>query len=115
MVYLEPGNMSLPYFSLRSERIAHKIWAAFGYQDIDFGNRPGFSREYLLRGPDEQAIRNVFNDGLLSFYEMYLGTCTDGGGNQLFVYRENYRWEPQQIQPLIGLGLGVLNLLPRHR
>ena len=115
MVYLEPGNISLPYFSLRSERFAHKIWAAFGYQDIDFGNRPTFNSQYLLRGPDEQAIRNMFNDSLLSFYEMNPGTCTDGGGNRLFVYRENYRCEPQQIQPFIGLALSVLNLLPHYR
>ena len=115
MVYLEPGNISLPYFSLRSERFAHKIWAAFGYQDIDFGNRPTFNSQYLLRGPDEQAIRKMFNDSLLSFYEMNPGTCTDGGGNRLFVYRENYRCEPQQIQPFIGLALSVLNLLPHYR
>jgi len=114
MVYLEPGNIILPYFSLRTERFAHKLWAAFGYQDIDIANRPGFNSQYLLRGPDEQAIRNIFSDGLLSFYETYPGTCTDGGGNQLFVYRENYRWEPEQIQPFIGTALAVLNLLPRN-
>lgn len=115
VVYLEPGNVSVPYFSLRPEGFGHKILAAFGYQDIDFGQRPGFSGQYLLRGQDEPAIRNAFNDGLLSFYEMNPGTCTDGGGNQLFVYRENFRWEPQQIQPFIGLGLSVVNLLPRYR
>ena len=98
---------------MRLEKFAHKLWAAFGYQDIDFGNHPGFNGQYLLRGPDEQAIRDVFTDRLLSFYEMNPGTCTDGGGGQLFVYRENYRWEPEQTQPFIGLALGVLNLLPK--
>lgn len=115
MVYLEPANINLPYFHLRPERFAHKLWSAFGYQDIDFGNRPGFSSEYLLRGPDEPAIRNLFNDSLLSFYEINPGTCTDGGGGQLFVYRENFRWPPEQIQPFIGLALSVLNLLPQYR
>ena len=114
VVYLEPGNLSLPYFSLRPEGLLYKIFTAFGYQDIDFGQRPEFSRQYILRGQDEQAIRRTFNDGLLSFYESYPGTCTDGGGNQLFVYRGGYLFQPQEIQSYVGLGLNVLNLLPRY-
>jgi hypothetical protein len=71
VVYLEPSYLSLPYFSLRPEGLLYKIFTAFGYQDIDFGQRPEFSRQYILRGPDEQAIRRTFNDGLLSYYESY--------------------------------------------
>jgi hypothetical protein len=113
VVYLEPGNLSLPYFSLRPEGLLSKIFTAFGYQDIDFGQRPEFSRQYILRGQDEQAIRRTFNDRLLAFYESYPGTSTDGGGNQLFVYRGGYRFQPQEIQSYVGLGLEVLNLFPR--
>jgi hypothetical protein len=114
VVYLEPGNLSLPLFTLRPENFLYKVFTAFGYQDIDFGQRPEFSRQYILRGQDEQAIRRTFNDGLLSFYESYPGTCTDGGGNQLFVYRAGYRFQPQEIQAYVGLGLNILNLFPRY-
>lgn len=114
VVYLEPGKLSIPYFSLRPEGLLTKIFTAFGYQDIDFGQRPEFSRQYILRGPDEQAIRQTFNDRLLSFFESYPGTSTDGGGNQLFVYRGGYRFQPQEIQGYVGLGLEVLNLFPRY-
>ena len=114
VVYLEPTNLSVPFFSLRPEGFLLKIFTAFGYQDIDFGQRPEFSKQYILRGPDEQAIRRTFNDGLLSFYESYEGTSTDGGGNQLFVYRGGYRFQPQEIQSYVGLGLSVLNLFPRY-
>ena len=115
VVYLEPVGLSIPNFSLRPEGILYKVFTAFGYQDIDFGQRPEFSKEYILRGPDEQAIRRTFNDGLLSFYETYPGTCTDGGGNQLFVYRGGYRFQPQEIQSYVGLGLNVVNLFPRYQ
>ena len=114
VVYLEPTYLSLPYFSLRPENFMHKIFTAFGYQDIDFGQRPDFSKQNILRGQDEQAIRRTFNDGLLSFYENYPGTSTDGGGNQLFVYRGGYRFQPQEIQSYVGLGLSVANLFPRY-
>jgi hypothetical protein len=87
---------------------------AFGYQDIDFGQRPEFSKQYLLRGPDEIAIRQTFNDALLSFFESYSGTCFDGGTNQLFVFRAGHRFQPQEIQSQLALALNILSLLPRY-
>lgn len=110
VVYFEPGNLSLPFFSLRPEHTFHKIIAAFGYQDIDFGNRPDFSSRYVLRGPDEQAVRNAFSDAALGFYEMNQGTCTDGGGNQLFIFRHGHRAPPHETQALVNWGLEIKNL-----
>jgi len=66
VVYLEPANLALPYFSLRPEGWMTKVLSAFGYQDIDFGQRPEFSRQYILRGQDEPAIRQTFNESVLS-------------------------------------------------
>lgn len=114
VVYLEPVYLNVPYFTLRPEGFMHKVFQAFGYQDIDFGQRPEFSKQYILRGQDEPAIRQTFNDGLLAFYEAYGGTSTDGGGNQLFVYRGGYRCQPQEVQSYVGLGLNALNLFPRY-
>jgi hypothetical protein len=115
VIYLEPPNFSVPYFSLRPENVLLKIFTAFGYQDIDFGQRPEFSRRYILRGQDEQAIRRTFNDGLLSLYEAYAGTCTDGGGNQLFVFRGGYRLQPREIQGYVGLALKIMSLFAPYR
>jgi hypothetical protein len=110
VVYFEPRNLSLPFFSLRPEGVFHKLIAAFGYQDIDFGNRPEFSKRYLLRGPDEQAVRNAFSDAALGFYEMNQGTSTDGGGNQLFIFRYRNRVPPLEAQSLINWALQIKNL-----
>ena len=111
VVYLEPVNLILPHFSLRPEGLMTKVLSAFGYQDIDFGQRPEFSRQYLLRGQDEPSIRQTFDDGVLSFYESYPGTCTDAGGNQLFLFRASYQFQSQEIQSYVGLALQVTNLL----
>jgi hypothetical protein len=114
VVYFEPRDLNLPFFSLCPERTFHKIIAAFGYQDIDFGNRPEFSSRYLLRGPDEQAVRNSFSEAALGFYEMNPGTCTDGGGNQLFVFRQGHRMPPLEAQSFINWAVGVKNLFARR-
>lgn len=113
VTYLEPANLRTPYFSLRPEGFFTKIMTAFGYQDIDFGQRPEFSKRYLLRGQDEMAIRQTFNDQLLSFFETYQGTSVDAGNNQLFVFRAGYRCQPQEAQNQLALALNILNLLPR--
>jgi hypothetical protein len=114
VVYLEPGNLRVPFFSLRSEGIMSKVLSAFGYQDIDFGQRPEFSRQYILRGQDEMAIRQTFNDRLLAFCESYGGTCMDAGGNQLFVFRGGHRLQPQEIEGYVGVGLQILKLLQSY-
>src|SRR4051812_34977360 len=111
VVYLEPANLNMPFFSLRPENFIHKMLGAFGYQDIDFGQRPEFSKNYLLRGQDEMAIRSVFNDRVLAFFENYGGTSADAGGNQLFVYRAGYRCQPHEIEGNVGLALQIMNLL----
>jgi len=114
VTYLESTNLRSPYFSLRPEGFFTKIMTAFGYQDIDFGQRPEFSKKYLLRGQDEMAIRQTFSDQVLSFFETYQGTSVDAGNNQLFVFRDGYRCQPQEAQNQLALALNILNLLPRY-
>jgi len=110
VVYFESRNLNLPFFSLRHEQLVHKLISAFGYQDIDFDSRPLFSSEYLLRGPDEPGVRKLFNDALLNFYETNLGVCTDGGGNQLFIFRPNQRAEPHDTQSVVNWALQIQRL-----
>ncbi len=114
VVYFEPKEMNIPFFSLRPENTFHKLATVFGYQDIDFGNRPHFSSKYLLRGADEQGIRNAFTDGTLTYYEANLGLSTDGGGNQLFIFRESQRTKPQECQALINGALTLCKLFARR-
>ncbi|HEY0404709.1 MAG TPA: hypothetical protein VGC89_03215, partial [Pyrinomonadaceae bacterium] len=89
--------------------------SALGYQDIDFVNHPTFSSKYLLRGPDEPAIRNAFNEAALAYYENNLKLCTDGGGNEIFFYRQNVRVEPHNVRALLDWGLNMLGLFQRRR
>jgi len=114
VLYFESPRLQLPMFTLGPESFMHKFISALGYQDIDFGNRPEFSKRYLLRGQDEQAIMRAFNDHILAFYEANQGLHTEGGGSQLFLYRQNYRVEPQQAIQYLQWGAdNVLSLFQR--
>jgi hypothetical protein len=111
VIYLEPVDLSVTAFSLRPEHFLDKMLSAFGFQDIDFGQRPEFSRRYRLRGQDEGAIRQTFNDRVLAFFETYPNTCVDAGRNQVILFRSGYRCRGDEIQGYVGLGLQVVNLL----
>ena len=111
VAYFQSNKLRLPFFSLSPESVFHKMFSAFGYQDIDFGNRPEFSRRYLLRGQDEQNIRNVFSERVLSFYEtqnQHLNT--EAGGDQLFIYQDDVQVSPENIRQFVESGRGLANL-----
>jgi hypothetical protein len=114
IVYFQSEQLDLPFFSLRPEGFGHKLISAFGYQDIDFSNRPTFSSKYLLRGQDEQAIRRTFQEPALAYYENNLKLSTDGGGNEIFFYRHHIRVEPPAVRSFLDWGLTMLNLFQRQ-
>lgn len=115
VLYFETPRLQLPLFTLSPENFMHKFISALGYQDIDFGNRPEFSKKYLLRGQDEQGIRRTFEDRILAFYEANQGLHTEGGGNQLFIYRQGQRIPPMQSGQYVQWGANsILNLFQRQ-
>ena len=91
----------LPLFALRPENVFHKIGSALGYQDIDFDRFPDFSSSYLLRGENEPAVRELFNDNLLMFFENRTGLCVEGGDDWLVVYRSRRRLGPQRVSAVL--------------
>ncbi len=110
VIFFERDDMSLPKFTLRPENIFHKIGQVFGYKDIDFDSHPEFSKRYLLRGENEEAVRATFGDEARSFYESDLKLSTEAAGPQLIHYRSGKRVSPDQISEFIKQGVRVLTL-----
>lgn len=89
-LFRRPGA-AVPEFELRPENVLHKVAGIFGFKDIDFDNRPEFSSRFVLRGPDERAIRDHFGPALLAFLEKNPGWCVETQGDAIVVYREGKR------------------------
>lgn len=115
VVCLESPELELPQFELRPEHFFHRIGGVFGYQDIDFGDFPEFSRKYLLRGPDEPAIRSVFDAAVVSHVEGLDRVCLEGGGRQLVFYRHAKRVRAEELRPLLEEAFGVFAVLRGSR
>ena len=110
VILFESDGMDLPKFTLRPENIFHKIGQVFGYKDIDFDSHPEFSKRYLLKGENEEAVRATFGTQARSFYESDLKLSTEAAGPQLIHYRSGKRVSPDEISEFIKQGVRVLTL-----
>ncbi|MBT5378865.1 MAG: hypothetical protein HOL08_07415 [Opitutae bacterium] len=89
VVMLESKELDFPAFDIRPENIFHKIASVVGYKDIDFKEHPLFSKKYLLRGAEEEQIRNLMGTGLLEFLESQKGVSMECDGTRIIYYRYN--------------------------
>jgi len=103
----------LPDFTLAPEHLWHRIGSLFGYQDIDFEASEEFSKHYLLRGPDESAIRATFGAEALGFFAQSKGWSVEAAGGAVAVYRGGKRAKPDEYQPFLAETAAVRRALSR--
>lgn len=111
VVCFRTGNLRLPIFSLRPENIWHRIGTMFGMKDIDFESHPKFSKSYLLKGPEEVAVRHTFTESVLDFFEDRPGLCVEADSRVLVFYRQNKRVDPTAIRDFLAEGFEVLTAI----
>lgn len=118
VVWLRRAGARLPEFALRpggESWINRDLFEVFtGSTDINFESHPAFSRHYLLRGDDEEAIRKLFHKSVLGFFEQQGELIVECCGNKLLIYRDMVTVEPDNRGPLIEDALQLLALLLRR-
>ncbi len=105
------GGQGLPDLLLAPENIFHKIGQAFGYQDIDFESAPDFSSHYLLRGPDEMAIRGAFNIGALQYFGTHRNWHVEVKGGAVGIYKSGIRPKPEDVPTFLAEARDALRAL----
>ncbi len=103
------SELDLPNFQLRPETLFDKFSS-----DIDFDSHPDFSKTYLLKGKDKTAIRRIFSDHVLEYFEKNPVLYVQGRGNILFCYRESeifkFRLKPKNLRGFLEEGRGIFRL-----
>jgi hypothetical protein len=100
----------LPNFQLVPENFLHKIGQLFGYQDIDFAEDTTFSRQYLLRGRDEQAIRQTFTAEALAYFAAHPGWSVEAKDGRLAVFQAGKRRDPDKCPEFVAEAMTILRL-----
>lgn len=94
-------DFSIPEFSLEPESLWSKFSELTFGKDLDFGNNPGFSKKYYLRGTDEAAVRLFFNNALLEFLERREGIHLEVKKGRILVFRDYRELTAAEINHLI--------------
>ena len=105
----------VPSFEMRPENLLHKVAAVFGVRDIDFESRPEFSGKYLLRGPDERAVREVFGPAVLAFFEKNPGWSVETQGDTIVVYRGGKTAKPDDFPEFLEQAKAAYTALTGQR
>jgi hypothetical protein len=108
------GGEGLPSFELAPENFLHKLGQVFGYQDIDFPQNEDFSRQYLLRGGNEEEIRRVFSGETLAFLAGKPGWSVQVGGASMALFRARRAAKPEEIPAFLADALTIMNGLLRR-
>lgn len=114
VVAFDSPLLELPPFELGPENFLHRIAGVFGYQDIDFAGYPAFNKAFLLRGPDEGAIRQVFTEPVVQHFEHQLEHRRPvgdviGHGHRLIV--STRRQKPEQLRAFLEQAFGIYGIL----
>ena len=87
---------------MRPEGFLDKIGGALGFQDINFDTHPEFSKLFVLKGPDETAIRSYFAPTVLEYFEGHAGNSLEGSGQTMFFYRSSVCRKPEELKDMLS-------------
>lgn len=108
---LTSPQLNCPEFTMRPEGILDRVGGMLGFQDIDFDSHPSFSKSFVLKGPNEEAIRSFFQPAMLEFFETQSNISVEGYGNTMCFYRAGKIVKPDHIKDLLGDAYNVFGCL----
>ena len=109
VICFRSSRLNLPDFVIRPENSFDKLSATLGFQDIDFPSHPEFSEKYLLRGTDEESVRDLFCDDVLEFFEQFgrfRMPIVEGHRNRLILHVVKLI-RPQEIRDFMKEGFKI--------
>lgn len=111
-LFLRSKDLMLPDFYLRPEHFLHRIGTWLGMQDINFVEYPDFSRSNLLRGEDEELIRDlVVKPEFAKMFRINREWFVEGMGYYLVLYQQHRLLNPNEIRDLVVRAMELFAVL----
>ena len=99
---------SIPEFRLDKERIFDRIAGLAGLKDISIPGHEDFSKRFLLRGKDEDKIKEYFSDQLILFFESNSYYHVESNGNSIMIFRKQRLATISEIKVLAFFGVQLI-------
>lgn len=105
-----PGAIS--QFELRQENVIDRMADPFKGENIDFPEHTEFSKCFLLRGPNPDRIRRMFDPQLVNFLMgQKVPFCVESSGDWLVVYAFGQRVPLKHLTRFWDQARGIRNML----
>ncbi len=104
-------QFSAPKFILEKEQLLDKVMGIAGVSDINFDSHPKFSSAYLLKGENISAVREFFNDEVLTFLENNEGFHVESNCEGLMFYSKSKQLSIAEIKEMVQFTEGFLQCI----
>jgi MFS superfamily sulfate permease-like transporter len=98
----------IPEFRLDKERIFDRIAGFAGLKDISIPGHEDFSKRFLLRGKDEDRIKDYFSDSLILFFESNSYYHVESNGTSIMIFRKQRLATISEIKALAFFGVQLI-------
>lgn len=111
VVMASSEQLDMPQFSLSPESFFHRVADFFGYKDIDFDDDTAFSDKYLLKGGQEEAIREFFTAKRRSAFMKLDNVMIEAKGNEFIFYRGGKQRDLAHLRSMLEEGFTIYGIL----
>jgi hypothetical protein len=105
----------LPAFLLRPAKWLEKISQFRGKERISFNLHSDFEKMYFLSGCDEDPVRSLFPDQVISYFENHPGWTIEGKDDKLIAYRLSRRVKPEDLATFLQECYEIFALFKTNR
>lgn len=111
---IRSSRVSLPSMEIRPEHWGHKLANMIGFQDINFDERPDFSKMYRVKSKDEAGARTIISPLFMDFMTAIdKRPCVETIGDCFLFYRPRRTLKAEEIQALASEALEAFRALAR--
>lgn len=103
---------SIPELILEREELLDRALELAGFRDIDFKHFTRFSKRFVLKGPNEAAIREYMTEELLEFFENEEVYHVESAGMEIVIFKTFMRRATaKEIEAMLGFSERLVRLL----
>ena len=103
MLYIKLDK-KITAFTLDREGFLEKVYAFAGFKDIPIQEHSDFNKRFYLLGENETAIKALFNDDLIHFFESNPYYHVESNGTCLLIFNKERLASTKEVKALFDFG-----------
>lgn len=102
---------TVPSFVMDNELLLDRVAHLAGFTNINFRLHPDFSKTFKLKGNEESAIIQFFDDELIEFFQANNGFHLESNGNALLIFEKERLSIIGEIKQLVNFASRLTTIL----